>query len=105
MNASPSRSWHYAQLAKAGDPTINPKGRDVPFDPSGPNEKKHVQRGGSFLCNPQYCSLYIVGTRGKGDVNAATNHLGFRWGAGIRAIAQRSAPQAYCKASVRNFGR
>ena len=26
----------------------------------------------------QYCSRYIVGTRGKGDVNTAANHLGFR---------------------------
>jgi hypothetical protein len=34
--------------------------------------------GGSFLCNDQYCSRYIVGTRGKGEVNTGTNHLGFR---------------------------
>jgi len=25
-----------------------------------------------------YCSRYIVGTRGKGEVNTGTNHLGFR---------------------------
>jgi len=37
-----------------------------------------VHRGGSFLCNDQYCSRYIVGTRGKGEVNTGTNHLGFR---------------------------
>jgi formylglycine-generating enzyme required for sulfatase activity len=37
-----------------------------------------AQRGGSFLCNDQYCSRYIVGTRGKGEVNTGTNHLGFR---------------------------
>jgi formylglycine-generating enzyme required for sulfatase activity len=28
--------------------------------------------------NEQYCSRYIVGTRGKGEVNTGTNHLGFR---------------------------
>jgi sulfatase modifying factor 1 len=33
---------------------------------------------GSFLCNDQYCSRYIIGTRGKGEVNTGTNHLGFR---------------------------
>ena len=43
-----------------------------------PDEKKRVHRGGSFLCNDQYCSRYIVGTRGKGEVNTGTNHLGFR---------------------------
>jgi sulfatase modifying factor 1 len=57
---------------------MNPRGPDSPFDPSEPNEKKRVHRGGSFLCNDQYCSRYIVGTRGKGEVNTGTNHLGFR---------------------------
>ncbi len=72
------RPDYYAQLAKAGSLTINPKGPDAPFDPSEPNEKKKVHRGGSFLCNDQYCSRYIVGTRGKGEINTGTNHLGFR---------------------------
>jgi hypothetical protein len=30
------------------------------------------------ICEKQYCSRYIVGTRGKGEVNTGTNHLGFR---------------------------
>jgi formylglycine-generating enzyme required for sulfatase activity len=72
------RPDYYAELAKAAGAASNPKGPDTPFDPAEPNEKKRVQRGGSFLCNPQYCSRYIVGTRGKGDVNTGTNHLGFR---------------------------
>jgi hypothetical protein len=38
-----------------------------------PREKKRMHRGGSFLCNDQYCSRYIVGTRGKGEVNTGTN--------------------------------
>jgi formylglycine-generating enzyme required for sulfatase activity len=37
-----------------------------------------VHRGGSFLCTDQYCSRYMVGTRGKGEVSTGTNHLGFR---------------------------
>lgn len=72
------RPDYYAQLAIAGSLTINPKGPETPFDPSEPNEKKRVHRGGSFLCNDQYCSRYMVGTRGKGEVNTGTNHLGFR---------------------------
>jgi formylglycine-generating enzyme len=78
----PAQGWanldYYAQLAKTGGVTTNPKGPDSAFDPSEPNEKKRVHRGGSFLCNDQYCSRYIVGTRGKGEVNTGTNHLGFR---------------------------
>ena len=33
---------------------------------------------GSFLCTDQYCSRYMVGTRGKGEISTGTNHLGFR---------------------------
>jgi formylglycine-generating enzyme required for sulfatase activity len=68
----------YAQLAAAGGVARNPQGPASSFDPVEPNEKKRVQRGGSFLCTDQYCSRYMVGTRGKGDVNTGTNHLGFR---------------------------
>ena len=56
----------------------NPRGPDTPFDPAEPGEKKRVHRGGSFLCTDQYCSRYMVGTRGKGEVSTGTNHLGFR---------------------------
>jgi sulfatase modifying factor 1 len=55
-----------------------PQGPDAPFDPSEPKEKKKTHRGGSFLCTDQYCSRYVVGTRGKGEVSTGTNHLGFR---------------------------
>jgi formylglycine-generating enzyme required for sulfatase activity len=34
--------------------------------------------GGSYLCTDQYCSRYMVGTRGKGEGSTATNHVGFR---------------------------
>ena len=72
------RPDYYAELAAAGDVARNPKGPATPFDPSEPNEKKRVHRGGSFLCTDQYCSRYMVGTRGKGDGSTGTNHLGFR---------------------------
>ena len=35
-------------------------------------------RGGSFLCTDQYCTRYMAGTRGKGEPDTGTNHLGFR---------------------------
>ena len=72
------RPDYYQTLADEGGVARNPQGPDSPFDPAEPNEKKRVHRGGSFLCNEQYCSRYIVGTRGKGEVNTGTNHLGFR---------------------------
>ena len=72
------RPDYYSQLAQAGGVARNPKGPDNPFDPGEPSERKKVHRGGSFLCTDQYCSRYMVGTRGKGEVTTGTNHLGFR---------------------------
>jgi formylglycine-generating enzyme len=72
------RADYYSELAKAGGVVRNPKGPASPLDPAEPLAKKRVQRGGSFLCTDQYCSRYMVGTRGKGEVTTASNHLGVR---------------------------
>jgi formylglycine-generating enzyme len=72
------RPDYYAQLAQAVGVARNPQGPDSPFDPAEPGEKKKVHRGGSYLCTDQYCSRYMVGTRGKGEISTGTNHLGFR---------------------------
>jgi formylglycine-generating enzyme required for sulfatase activity len=72
------RPDYYAQLAAAGGVARNPRGPGSSFDPSEPGQRKKVHRGGSFLCTDQYCSRYIVGTRGKGDPDTGTNHLSFR---------------------------
>jgi formylglycine-generating enzyme required for sulfatase activity len=69
---------YYAELAAAATVARNPQGPASSFDPDEPGVKKRVHRGGSFLCTDQYCSRYIVGTRGKGEVGTSTNHLGFR---------------------------
>ncbi len=71
------RPDYYKDIARGGV-VKNPKGPAESFDPSEPGVKKKVQRGGSFLCTDQYCSRYMVGTRGKGEFNSGTNHLGFR---------------------------
>ena len=72
------RPDYYGQLASVGSVIRNPQGPESAFDPAEPNQPKRVQRGGSYLCTDQYCSRYIVGTRGKGEVTTGTNHLGFR---------------------------
>ena len=56
----------------------NPKGPASSRDPSEPGVKKRVQRGGSFLCSDQYCTRYMVGTRGKGEERSGSDHVGFR---------------------------
>jgi sulfatase modifying factor 1 len=72
------RPDYYQQLAAQGVVARNPQGPNSSSDPSEPNQAKKVHRGGSFLCTDQYCSRYIVGTRGKGEPDTGTNHLGFR---------------------------
>jgi sulfatase modifying factor 1 len=80
----------YYQKLEADGVARNPQGPDSAYDPSEPGHSKKAQRGGSFLCTDQYCSRYIVGTRGKGDVDTGTNHLGFRC---VKSIQQAETAQ------------
>lgn len=68
----------YALAKSSGGIAKNPKGPATPRDPAEPEVKKRVQRGGSFLCSDQYCTRYMVGTRGKGEERSGINHTGFR---------------------------
>ena len=68
----------YYALLKSKGVSKNPKGPDQSLDPQEPSALKKVHRGGSFLCTDQYCTRYMVGTRGKGEWRSGTNHLGFR---------------------------
>ena len=69
---------YYSVVSQNGEVVKNPKGPDSSYDPGEPNLPKKVQRGGSFLCTDQYCTRYMVGTRGKGDYKSPANHIGFR---------------------------
>jgi formylglycine-generating enzyme required for sulfatase activity len=68
----------YARLAAAGTVARNPTGPETSHDPGEPGVAKRVHRGGSFLCSSTFCTRYLVGARGLGDVATATNHVGFR---------------------------
>ncbi len=68
----------YRERAASGGVAKNPTGPANSLDPTEPGQAKRVLRGGSFLCTEQYCTRYMVGTRGKGEVSTASNHLGFR---------------------------
>lgn len=71
------RPDYYDKLAGQGT-VKKPLGPANSFDPDEPGVPKKVQRGGSFLCTDQYCTRYMVGTRGKGEPKSASNHIGFR---------------------------
>ncbi len=72
------RPDYYAELSQKGTVAVNPQGPSDSFDPQERGVAKRVQKGGSYLCTDQYCERYIAGSRGKGDPETGTNHLGFR---------------------------
>jgi formylglycine-generating enzyme required for sulfatase activity len=72
------RPDYFKQLVDDGNVARNPQGPEMSFDPAEPTEKKRVQKGGSFLCTDRYCTRYMMGTRGKGEVNTGTDRVGFQ---------------------------
>lgn len=64
-------------------PQDNPQGPLDSNDPEEPGVEKHVQRGGSFLCNDQHFIRYKAGSRGKGETTSSTNNIGFRCAADL----------------------
>ena len=55
-----------------------PQGPSDSFDPAEPGVAKRVQRGGSFLCSEEYCTRYLVGSRGKGATDSGGSNVSFR---------------------------
>jgi formylglycine-generating enzyme required for sulfatase activity len=80
----------YARDAKLGV-VQDPEGPRDSFDPSEPGSVKRVQRGGSFLCTDEYCTRYMVGTRGKGEPNSPAGHVGFRC---VKRVSRRESALA-----------
>lgn len=64
--------------AGKGDVIANPQGPPKSFDPADPHTPKRVNRGGSFLCNSQYCASYRPSARMRTSPDTGQNHLGFR---------------------------
>lgn len=75
---------YFAQQAKQyGKQLIkNPLGPNQSFDPADlgvpVNAPKRVIRGGSFLCNEDYCESYRPSARRGSDPFSPMSHLGFR---------------------------
>ncbi|MCP4067066.1 MAG: formylglycine-generating enzyme family protein [Phycisphaeraceae bacterium] len=58
---------------------VNPAGPADTRDPRNPfSPVSRVQRGGSFLCNPSYCSSYRPSARMATTPDSGASHVGFR---------------------------
>ena len=72
------RPDYYASFDDPNTAARNPTGPDTSFDPEEPRAAKRVTRGGSFLCSGEYCSRYLVGSRGKAEIDSGSSNLGIR---------------------------
>ena len=72
------RPDYYASFADPNAAARDPVGPGASFDPEEPAAAKRVTRGGSFLCSGEYCSRYLVGSRGKAEMSSGSSNLGFR---------------------------
>jgi len=75
--------YFQTQARRHGDAVIDdPRGPQDSFDPTDPgvpaNAPKRVIRGGSFLCNENYCQSYRPSARRGADPFSPMSHLGFR---------------------------
>lgn len=81
------QAGYYAELKQVAAISRNPGGPPSPDEPAALGQRERVQRGGSFLCTDQYCTRYMVGSRGKGEVDTSSNHVGFR------CVVERNPPK------------
>ena len=72
------RPDYYSTFASSQALPRNPTGPGDSFDPDEPGQLKRVVRGGSYLCSDQYCTRYLVGSRGKAEPTSGASNLGFR---------------------------
>jgi formylglycine-generating enzyme len=56
----------------------NPVGPAESYDPGDPYAPKRVVKGGSFLCNPDYCESYRPSARRGTPPDTGSSHTGFR---------------------------
>ena len=63
---------------KEGATLKNTKGPKVASNPNLPFQQERVIRGGSFLCNDDYCSGYRNARRIGSTPDTGLNHTGFR---------------------------
>jgi len=73
--------WYQADLyrQRAGKGlVVDPTGPEKSFDPRQPYSPLRSQKGGSFLCNDNYCTRYRPSARHGCTPDTGMSHMGFR---------------------------
>ncbi len=70
---------------------VNPAGPAKSDDPNQPYTPERVQRGGSFLCNDDYCSRYRPSARHGCSPDTGMSHVGFRC---VKSLSDSKPAQA-----------
>jgi formylglycine-generating enzyme required for sulfatase activity len=73
--------WYDAALYQAQPASICcqcPTGPASSHDPASPGVPERVIKGGSYLCNPDYCASYRPSARRGMTPDTSTTHVGFR---------------------------
>ena len=73
-----TKDWYRPNLDL--DAHDNPAGPSAgqALDPGDPGVRKHVIKGGSFLCSPDFCYRYRPAAREAGPPDTGENHIGVR---------------------------
>jgi formylglycine-generating enzyme len=77
------------QSRTAAKITVNPQGPAESRDPKRPFMTQRSQRGGSFLCNDNYCSRYRPSARHGCTPDTGMSHVGFRC---VMSLSTREEP-------------
>ena len=69
---------YYQELYKTGYVTKNPNGAIISKNPNNPYQAERIIKGGSFLCNENYCSSFRISARMGMTEDSSSDHVGFR---------------------------
>jgi len=73
-----SADVHVAASSNKEKVSCDPAGPEKTFSPHNPFANEHVIKGGSFLCNPNYCESYRPSARRGTPYDTGSQHVGFR---------------------------
>ena len=69
---------YYKDLLEDTAACHNPKGATHAFNPNNIYAQEKVIKGGSFLCNIEYCISYRISAKMSSTPDTSLEHLGFR---------------------------